>query len=117
MSYSKADLRNRVMKDAGVLDIAESASASDAANVDEVIQQSIEELEVESLAIFNPLAAETIDNIPGRVFLPLAAFVQSQGLSSYGVPRDEELRMSALRRLRRAILPSEDDVPVKSCYF
>lgn len=116
-TYNKADLRARILKDAGVLDIGETASASDAANVDEVIQQSIEELEGEALVIFNPLAAETIDNIPGAIFLPLADFVRSQGMSSYGIPRDEELRLSALRRLRRQVTLSEDDTPVKACYF
>ena len=115
--YSKQALRSRVLKDAGVLDINETASAQDSENVDEVIQQSIEELETESLQIFNPLASETTDNIPGRIFLPLADFVRSQGMSSYSVPRDENLRMSALRRLRRAVMLGSDDTPTPACFF
>lgn len=115
--YNKSDLRNRVLRDAGVLDIQTTASAEDAANVDEVIQQSLEELEAESLVIFNDQSGATVDNIPGKVFLPLADFVRSQGMSSYDVPRDEGLRLSALTRLRRVILDGSDDTPVQACYF
>lgn len=117
-NYSKADLRNRILKDAGVLDIAESASTTDADNVDELVQSALEHLEAaEDLVIFNALASESTENIPAAVFKPLADYVRALGMTSYGVAPDERLEMSALRRLRRVVMPSYDDVPVKAHFF
>lgn len=115
--HSKADLRNRILKDAGVLDISESASAADAENVDELVQAAIEQLEDEEVVLFNAQASESTDNIPARIYLPLADYVRSLGMSSYGIAPDERLELSALRRLRRAAFPGQDDVPVPAQYF
>ena len=116
-TYTKAELRNRILKDAQVLDIYESASAQDADNVDDIVQQSLDELEVENVVIFNAQAGEDTDAIPGRVFLPLADFVRSMGLASYDVAPDGALRADALRRLRRMTLIGSDDSPTKATYF
>lgn len=116
-TYNKADLRNRVLRDMGVLDAVESASASDAEIVDAIVQQSIEELEDEDVIIFNPLASETTDNIPGRIFSALADYVRFHAMPTYGLAKDDGLRESAFRRLRRATGPASDDVPVPAKFY
>ena len=115
--YSKQDLRNRVLHDLGVLDISESASAEDAELVDAIVQQSLEELEDENLVIFDSQQGETVENIPGRCFSALADFVRYHAGMSYGVPKDENLRMSALYRLRKSVLDGSDDTPVRVNFF
>ncbi len=121
-TYSKADLRNRVLRDLGVLDVARSASAPVAAVVDDIVQQSLEELEDESLVIFNSQLGETIENIPGRVFAALADFVRYHAAPSFpmggvAVGKDDALRHSALTRLRRSVMAGSDDTPVKVLYY
>lgn len=115
--HSKADLRNRILKDAGVLDIAESASASDSENVDELVQAALEQLEDEDVTPFNVQAGENTDAIPARIFLPLADYVRSIGMSSYGIPPDEKLEFYALRRLRRASFAGQDETPVPAKFY
>lgn len=117
MAYSKADLRNRVLRDMGALDIAEAASAEDAEVLDNIVQQSLEELEDENLIIFDTTQGETIENIPGRVFSALADFVRFHAMPSYGHPKDDALWQAALRRLRRSVAPEADDVPTAAKYY
>lgn len=115
--YSKQDLRTRVLRDMGVLDIAETASAEDAENLDDIAQQAIEELQDENLVLFNAEVGETIDAIPGRVFAALADFVRYHASPSYGRPKDDALRAGALMRLRRSVLAGSDDVPVAAKFY
>lgn len=111
-THSKADLRTRILRDAGVLDINESASAEDAQNVDPVVQAALEELEDENVIIFDAQQAETVENIPARLFMALSDFVRAQGMASYGIAYNVDLRAAALNRLRRGTTLGSDDVPV-----
>ncbi len=115
--HSKQDLRERVLHDMGVLDISETASAEDGALIDAIVQQSLEELEDENLVIFDSSQGETVDNIPARTFSALADFVRYHAAPSYTLPKDENLRNSAIYRLRKSVLAGSDDTPVKACYF
>lgn len=115
--YSKQDLRSRILHDMGVLDIAESASAVDSEVLDPIIQQSLEELEDEDLVIFNSQLGETIENIPGRIFAGLADFIRYQASPTYSLPKDDNMRTSAMYRLRKSIFPGSDDTPVAVKFF
>lgn len=114
---TKADLRNRVLRDMNVLDIGQSASATDAARVDDIVQEAIEELADEKLDIFDPSVGTTSSNIPARIFGALADFVRYHAMPSYGLAKDEALRQSALKRLRRSILPGSSDNPAPLKFF
>lgn len=116
-TYSKQNLRDRVLHDMGVVDIQESASAEDSEIVDAIIQQSLEELEDESLVIFDTQQAETVENIPGRVFSALADFVRYHASPSYNQPKDENLRNSSMYRLRKSVLTARDDTPVDVKFY
>jgi hypothetical protein len=116
-TYSKADLRNRALKDMGVLDINESASAIQARIVDDIVAQALDELEDEDLIIFDTSATNTSDVIPGRLFAAYADFVRFHAMPAFGMAKDENLYLSALKRLRRGIRDGSDDVPVKVDYF
>lgn len=121
-AYSKQALRDRVLHDLGVLDIAESASAAEAALLDDIVQQSLEELEDENLVIFNSQLGETIDNIPGRIFSAMADYIRYHATPAFPVSgnvaeKDDKLRNSALYRLRRSVVAGADDVAVKVSYF
>lgn len=116
-TYSKADLRARVLKDMGVVDINGTASAIEASTVDEIVQQSLEELEDEKLMVFDYSATSTTDVIPGRLFAAYADFVRYHAAPSFGLAKDENLRASALKRLRRGILDGSDDVPVRQQFY
>lgn len=115
--YSKQDLRNRVLHDLGVLDIAESASAVDSEVLDPIVQQSLEELEDLGLVVFNSQLGETIYNIPGRIFAALADYMRYQAAPTYSLAKDDMLRQSALYRLRKSIVAGSDDTPVRVNFF
>lgn len=116
-SHSKQDLRTRILRDSGVLDINESASAEDAENVDPVVQAALEELEDENVIIFDTSQLETVENIPARLFMALSDFVRAQGMASYGIPYNADLRMAALNRLRRGTTLGSDDTPVAVGFY
>lgn len=115
--YSKQNLRERVLHDLGVLDIQESSSAEDAALVDPIMQQSLEELTDENLVTFDTTKAETVENIPANTFSALADYVRYHVSPAYTLPKDENLRNSAIYRLRKSVLVGSDDVPVRCEFF
>lgn len=115
--YSKQSLRDRILHDMGVLDIAESASAVDSELLDPIVQQSLEELEDENLVIFNSQLGENIENIPGRLFGALADFIRFNSCPAYVLPQDMNVRNMALTRLRRSIMAGSDDTPVRANFF
>lgn len=125
-TYSKADLRNSALEEIKVKDAGETAAALDSSTVDAEAQRVIENLEDESLLIFDASVSATTSNIPGRIFNALRDLVAESICRKYGIPettvlgphdRPESLTKNATRRLRRSILDGSDDVPVKAQYF
>lgn len=115
--YSKQDLRERVLHDLAVTDIQESSTAEDAAIVDPIVAQSLAELSDENLIQFDTSVSDTTQNIPANTFSALADFVRYHVAPAYTLPKDENLRNSAMYRLRKSLLVGSDDVVVRANYY
>lgn len=115
--YSKQDLRDRVLHDLGVMDIQETAQAVDAAMIDPIIQQSMAELQDENLITFDITQSDFTDNIPSNVFSALADFIRYHAGPAFTLPKDDQLRASALNRLRKSVMFGSDDAPVRVDFF
>lgn len=114
---SKNDLRNEVLENLTVIAAGETASAEDAQTVEDVITAVYGELEDEDLIIFDTTAADSVQNIPDRIFLALADYAEFYAAPKFGKPRDPNLKADALRRLRRGVLDGQYDAPVAVDYF
>jgi len=114
--YSKADLRNRALREIGVLDHGEEPDAEMAELVDGVLQQLLEYLNDEVLLIFDPSTSVSDQVIPGRIMSGLAEALKWEIGPSYSRPR-ETTKQESLRTLRRSIAPSEAPIPVQADYF
>lgn len=79
-TYSRAELRNAVLHELGVLDAAEAAEAEDAEIADARCQQKLEMLADDGLVQFN------VDGtIPARYFIPLVRVIADTLAMPYGV--------------------------------
>lgn len=86
-TYTKAQLRNRVLRELGVLAAGETATAEDAQVVEEMIDAFHAMLEREVFIDWS------LDAIPQNIYEPLAAVVAARCAGQFGVagPRLAEL--------------------------
>lgn len=92
-TYTKAQLRNRVLRELGVLAAGETATAEDAQVVEELIDTQHAMLARELFVDW------TTSTIPQNVYEPLAAIVAARGAGQFGVtgPRLQELLALAVQ--------------------
>ena len=102
-TYTRAELRNGVLHELGVLDAVEAPEAEDAVLADDRCQQQLESLYEDGLIPFDLDS----DAIPARYFVPLVRVIAETLILPYGQQsRAEALKingregMKALRRLR-----------------
>lgn len=95
-TYSRADLRNAVLHELGVLDAAEAPEAEDAVIADDRCQQKLEMLADDGLVQFDVDGA-----IPARYFIPLVRVIADTLAMPYGASeRASMLAANAERGLR-----------------
>lgn len=102
-TYTRADLRNAVLGELGVLDAVEAPEAEDAVLADDRCQQQLEALYEEGLIPFDLDS----DAVPARFFIPLVRVIAELLILPYGAQSRAELLirngtegMKALRRLK-----------------
>lgn len=102
-TFTRAELRNRVLGRLGVLDAGSAPSAEDAADVDTHIQSVLEELYDDGLIPFDLDS----DAIPAPYLIPLSFLVALPLVPDYGMQAREltiaagaERGMRTLRRLK-----------------
>lgn len=116
-TYSRADLRNAVLHELGVLDINEAAEAEDAALCTDRCQQQLELLNERGLTPFDIDS----DAIPATHFYPLVRVIADTLAMPYGVgSRADALAANAERGMRELYrlknLPHYGTTP-KATYF
>jgi hypothetical protein len=89
-TYTKAQLRNRVLQELGVLAGAETANADDAALVDAVIEDQHAMLDREILVTWSTSA------IPDTVMEPLVLLVAARCAGRFGLPADRRQELLLL---------------------
>ena len=98
-TYTRAELRNAVLFDLGVLDARTAPSAEDAVLANDRIQMALEGLYEEGLIPFDLDS----DAIPARYFIPLARVSASSLAPAFGkdVAQFESLAKLGRRELHR----------------
>lgn len=110
--YSKADLRDDVLVELGVLDPSENPQGSTIARVDPIIQQVIEYLADENCLIFDSSVGIQTKNIPGRIMRSLVALMALELQPGFGRGKaTPDEKFVAMRNLRRSILEGSNDIP------
>lgn len=95
-TYTRAELRNAVLHELGVLDAVEAAEAEDAVLADDRCQQQLEMLADSGLVQFDVDGA-----IPARYFIPLVRVIADTLSMAYGVSdRAVMLAQNAERGMR-----------------
>lgn len=102
-TYTRAELRDAVLRELGVLDAVEAAEAEDAVLADDRCQQQLELLHDEGLIPFDLDS----DAVPAKYFVPLVRVIAEALVLPYGQQSRAELLirnagegMKALRRLK-----------------
>lgn len=102
-TYTRADLRNAVLTELGVLDANADPSPNDAVIADDRCQQKLEYLYDQGLIPFDLDS----DEIPARFFIPLVGVISIDLVLAYGVSSRAQLLaakaadgMQSLRRLK-----------------
>lgn len=114
---TKAEIRNDVLRELGVISASETATAADAAFVEARIDSFYEE------CVNNGLAAWTSDDYPTEIRDPFVKIVAALCIGAYGVPEPTASRVRAQadgadRRLRAAVaLRDNSGVSVKATFF
>lgn len=116
-TFTRADLRNRVLGRLGVLDPGEAPEAEDAADVDVHIQSTLEELYVDSLIPFDLDS----DDIPAPYLVALSFIIALPLIPDYGaqshaadISAGAERGMKTLHRLNASPYLG---TPVRSEYY
>lgn len=116
-TYTKADLRNRVLQELGVLAGAETAGSDDAALVEGVIDAQHAMLERQIFLTW------TTATIPETVIEPLTAIVAARCAGRFGLPADRRAELIALAAEGMAELQTQtqarDDstAPIRATYY
>lgn len=115
----KADIRNRALKLIGALAAGETASAEDAADVDEIYLSLFDELIQENIAVWGNGVSDTI---PEKFVESLVRIVAARAAPSFEVPiingvSPEVVEGRAMARLRRMIAPDPSGRRVRMEYF
>lgn len=103
-TYSKNELRDEVLQNIGVLGQGQTVSAEDDAKALRAIQAAFEELETEGILPMSAYEAAGVSNIPANAFHALSEFVETFVRPAFGGPRDVQLRLDAMRRIRRVVV-------------
>lgn len=116
-TYTRADLRNHVLHDLGVLDGGEAAEAEDAEFVERRMQQVLEGLHHDGLIPFNLDS----DQIPARYMVPLAQVIAPTVANAFGLgqrlPDFAALAENGMRQLRRMKAQPYFGAPTKATYY
>jgi ATP phosphoribosyltransferase len=116
-TYTKAQLRNRVLRELGVLAAGETAAAEDAEVIEEMIDTQHAMLARELFVDW------TTSAIPQNVFEPLAAVVAARGSGQFGVtgPRLQELLALAVQGMADLHTQTQaqdySSAPIPATYF
>jgi hypothetical protein len=116
-TYTKAQLRNRVLRELGVLAGAETASSDDAAVVEEMIDAQHAMLERQVFVTWTTAA------IPDTVYEPLALVLSARLAGTFGLPADRRAELIALAAEGMAELQTQtqarDDstAPIRAVYY
>jgi hypothetical protein len=116
-TYTKAQLRNRVLRELGVLAGAETAGSDDAAVVEEMIDAQH--------ALLGRLVFVdwTVSAIPDRIYEPLAQVISARLAGTFGVPDGRRQELLALAAEGMAELHTQtqarDDstAPIRAVYY
>jgi hypothetical protein len=106
---TKAQLRNHILQQLGVIGAGETASAEDAALMETIIdncQSELDELEI---------ATWTTSDVPAFAIEGMSMFVRAS-CAAWGQEYDPALRELGLRRLRQVTQDRRSDTG-KACYF
>lgn len=102
-TYTRADLRDAVLQELGVMDPAEAPDAESAKLADDRCQQQLEYLYDDGLIPFDLDS----DEVPARYFIPLVRVISECLILPYGqqsraevMARNSERGMRDLRRLK-----------------
>jgi hypothetical protein len=90
---TKAELRNHILRQLGVLGAGETATAEDAELVETVIDNCQDELEQLEVALW------PVDDVPGYAIESFTLYVKSS-LSAFGQEYDPRLKALGLAQLR-----------------
>jgi hypothetical protein len=119
MSFTKAEIRVRVLQKLGVTEATETPDAADAALVDGVIDAVHAELDADGLVSW-PISA-----VPDKVaesFATMIAYRMAVEGTDFQVPPDTASKLAAAfpvaeRRLRRMVSPGFSGEPTEAEYF
>lgn len=116
-TYTRADLRNAVLQELGVIDGQGTPSEEDAVLADDRCQQQLEALYDDGLIPFDLDA----DEIPGRFFMALVMVIAPTLMNAFGVmDRAQSLMQGAMvggKKLARLKAHRYIGQPVHSEYF
>lgn len=116
-TYTRADLRNAVLHELGVLDAVEAPEAEDAVLADQRCQQQLENLYEDGLIPFDLDA----DEVPARYFIPLVRVIAEALLMPYGAQERGQMLVinasSGMKSLRRLRAKPHYGTPVVAEYF
>lgn len=116
-TYTRVQLRNRVLGRLGVLDPTQSPSAEDAVLVEEAIQQTFEELYDDGLI---PFAWEA-DAIPGAYMIPLSFIVALPLIADFDTVANEAAIVAGadrgMKRLRKLKVQPYFGPPQQATYY
>lgn len=117
-TYTRAELRNRVLGRLGVLDPVEAPEAEQAELVEDEMQQVFEELYDDGLIPFDWEA----DAIPGAYMIALSYLIAAGMVVDFGVTGERAARIEAgagrgLKRLQKLKAKPYMGTPQKAVYF
>lgn len=115
-AYTKAQLRDRVLQELGVLAVGETATAEDAALVETTIDDQHAMLEREIFLTW------TTATIPDTVIEPLTVVLAARLAGRYGLPADRRqellgLAAIAMGEVRTQVQAETDTAPVPAVYY
>src|SRR5688500_18896146 len=91
---TKAELRDHILRQLGVLGAADTAKAEDAVFIETVIDNAQDELEQLEVALW------TVDDVPGYAIESFVAYCVPMAGPAYGYPADLNVKAVALSHLR-----------------
>lgn len=106
---TKAELRDHILRQLGVLGAAEQASAEDASLVETVIDNCQDELEQLEVALW------PVDDVPGYAIESFTLYCKSS-LTAFGQEYDPRLKNLALAQLRYLTADKRAGTG-RACYF
>lgn len=117
-TYTRADLRNRVLGRLGVLDPNEAPQAEDSVDVLEHIQQTLEELHDDGLIPFDLDG----DSVPAPYMIPLSYLVALPLIPDYGVSGERAMAITlgagrGMKRLYRLKSQPYLGTPQQATYY